>query len=387
MVHGDLLIVGDFNLHYEQDNAVGVSGLKDLLAENNLQQHVQQPTHRMGHTLDLVITRMSDSNITSMDVYPSTISDHHSVIFGVSATMPLPTRHVRQARDFRGMDRAGFTADLATKLGSIDRHQDVETLLEQYEQAVQSTTNVHAPMVSRVRQSRRREPWYNDEIHQARQLRHANEKRWRETKLEVHRQIFVQHRSQVNSMIAKAKREYYETALSTGGQKACFRVVNKLLHAPGKTLPHSSSTKKLCQDFASFFEDKISLIREKIQRQRETEGCDLDATTIPLTGVTLQQLEPTTEDELGKIIRQCTSKTCDLDSCPADLLKDTLDVHLPYLTAVVNGSFHQGLFPRTLRTALVRPLPKKEGLDTECSPIIALSLTFHSSARSWRRWQ
>ena len=45
----------------------------------------------------------------------------------------------------------------------------------------------------------------------------------------MHRLIFVDHRSQVNVMIAKAKRGYYERALSTGEKKTCFAVVNRLL--------------------------------------------------------------------------------------------------------------------------------------------------------------
>ena len=53
---GDLVIARGFKLHYEQGDASGVSGSKELLAENNLQQHVSQPSHRIGLASELVIS-------------------------------------------------------------------------------------------------------------------------------------------------------------------------------------------------------------------------------------------------------------------------------------------------------------------------------------------
>ena len=74
-------------------------------------------------------------------------------------------------------------------------------------------------------------------------------------------------------------------------------------------------------------------------------------------------LEPVTQEELRRVVHQCTFKTCDLHPCPPDLLKKTLDAHIPYLVVVVNDSYQWDLFSKALKTALVRPLLKKEGLD------------------------
>ena len=62
MTHDELLIAGAFNLHFEEPLAPGVSYLKDILAENYLEQRVTQPTHRGGHMLDLAFP---SSNIYS----------------------------------------------------------------------------------------------------------------------------------------------------------------------------------------------------------------------------------------------------------------------------------------------------------------------------------
>ena len=52
----------------------------------------------------------------------------------------------------------------------------------------------------------------------------------------------------------------------------------------------------------------------------------------------LQRLKSVTQEELKKVVCQCTSKTCHLDPCLPDLLKKTLDAHTSYLAVVVNDS-------------------------------------------------
>ena len=81
--------------------------------------------------------------------------------------------------------------------------------------------------------------------------------------------------------------------------------------------------------------------------------------------VRLVQLDQTTDEELEKIIKQCSSKTCCLDSTPTDLLKHSAAAHMPCLVALVNASFQQGVFPEALRSASVIPLLKKETLRVD----------------------
>ena len=56
MASGYLLIVGDFNFHVDSQNNAG-RRFTGLLHSFNLRQHVNDSTHKNGHTLDLIITR------------------------------------------------------------------------------------------------------------------------------------------------------------------------------------------------------------------------------------------------------------------------------------------------------------------------------------------
>lgn len=55
-----LLITGDFNFHMDVPTDPNNLHFRDLLDAMGLVQHVKQPTHIHGHTLDLIITRQSD---------------------------------------------------------------------------------------------------------------------------------------------------------------------------------------------------------------------------------------------------------------------------------------------------------------------------------------
>ena len=54
-----------------------------------------------------------------------------------------------------------------------------------------------------------------------------------------------------------------------------------------------------------------------------------------------------------------------LDPIPTDLLKKCIDVVPPLITTIVNKYFEQGSFLDSLKTAYIRPLIKKPGLDVE----------------------
>ena len=87
---GAVLVLGDSNLHFESNNAPGVTRIQEILAENNLLQCVNQPTNTKCHMLDLVISQSADSMISEIRVEPSGISDQHIITFCMGVTQPTP---------------------------------------------------------------------------------------------------------------------------------------------------------------------------------------------------------------------------------------------------------------------------------------------------------
>ena len=72
-----VLILGDFNLHVDNQSDSFSTEFLNLLNCMNFIQHVTQPTHNRGHILDLIITYGLSASVTSvMDVG---LSDHFCV--------------------------------------------------------------------------------------------------------------------------------------------------------------------------------------------------------------------------------------------------------------------------------------------------------------------
>ena len=76
-----ILISGDFNIQCELKSARGMERMQQILDENGRQQHATCSSHTKGHTLALIITRVSESTVSDVIVERSDISDHYSITF------------------------------------------------------------------------------------------------------------------------------------------------------------------------------------------------------------------------------------------------------------------------------------------------------------------
>ena len=79
----------------------------------------------------------------------------------------------------------------------------------------------------------------------------------------------------------------------------------------------------------------------------------------------LSAFKHVTEKAVERAEHSRLSKHCPLDPIPTWLLKNSIDILAPYLTELANQSFSSGVFPYDLRTAILKPLLKKLGLDPE----------------------
>ena len=68
------------------------------------------------------------------------------------------------------------------------------------------------------------------------------------------------------------------------------------------------------------------------------------------------------QEEIRKIIMKSPSKSCLLDPWPTFLVKECIDILLPSITRLVNGSLAEGVVPDEFKKAIVTPLIKKSSL-------------------------
>ena len=128
-----------------------------LLNYLNFKQHITQPTHNRGHTWDLVITYGLSTGVSS--VVDLAVSDHYYVFFNISsfiqqeAPLPAPCDFIVD----------NFNSKLRSALDSL------------------STKTISIKPTP---------PWIKTEIKQLKRNCRSAERRWRQTKLTVHYDIF-----------------------------------------------------------------------------------------------------------------------------------------------------------------------------------------------------
>jgi len=361
----NLLLVGDFNYHVDNSNEADVSHFLELLASHDLVQHVQGPTHKAGHILDLVITRASEHVVECVTIRNPQLSDHLSVEATLHLSKPPPVRKEFVTRNLRNLDTAEFYQDMQRCQQQISLCDDPDTAVTRYNSMLRAILDKHAPEKTKSVTVRPNTEWYNDEIRTAKQRRRQLERKWRQTNLEIHRQIYCQQRQTVINMIHASKLAYYQAkVVEADNQRDLFNVVDTLLHRPKSSpLPAHTSAKQLADEFCHFFNDKIQRIRDDVADSM----CPVYTLgdTDPPEFSTLSSFTPATQEEVRKILGTAPSKSCPLDPIPTKVVKRYADVTVTMLTDVINRSLEAGTVPTCLKQALVRPLLKKHNLDAE----------------------
>ena len=355
-----VVITGDFNFHMDDATNQHANNFKDILQEFNLMNHVTCATHTAGHTLDLVITRMTSSvvmNVTSNDI----ISDHLSVLFDFNLITPS-TKQEKMRRDINGIDIEAFKIDLQQSELCCSTPTSNEEIVQLYNTTLQELIDVYAPVTRKTVSRRLQAPWYSDEIHQERQKRRQLTRVWKKSKTENHKLSMLNQRDLVRRKTEDAKLVYYAEAIaeSIGDSKLLFRKLNELLNnRQTNPLPSTRTDAENAEDFNVYFIDKIKKLKERFSE--ETVNTDIAQDTCTTTFTTFKKLEC---EKVKSLISAAPNKQCDLDPVPTCILKQCTDIIAPVITTIINNSLAKGTVPDAFKTAIVKPLLKKPGLET-----------------------
>lgn len=353
---GSLLIVGDFNFHVDDIHAQDSKKLLELLLSMDLVQHVHQPTHMKGHTLDLVISRCSDQLVKDVVADPDMPSDHSAIIFHVSIKKPPLVKKTITTRLLKKLNLVAFRDDLYTSVCNIDMSST--SLSSTYDEIFHSILDAHAPVKSKTLTIRPSTPWYTDQLHQLKVEKRKLERNWKRTGLEVHRQIFGSACKNYYSLLNKAKVDYYSAKIGDSDQRSLFQFLNKTF---GRAEDHKLPCDATADDINDFFIDKISRIRTVLDSQPQPVNTYTD-TPIPLQ-TSLPLWKPVTETVLKTIVMTSACKSSAADPVPAWLFKECLDIILPLVATIINQSLSTGIVPSNYKHAIVTPLLKKQDAD------------------------
>jgi len=106
------ILVGDFNFHIDVCTDQNTIKFHQLLDAFNLVQHVNVPTHKAGHILDLVITRGGENLIKDLTLSDPVISDHFAIHCLLSFKKPPFERKETIYRKLKAINTENFIEDI-----------------------------------------------------------------------------------------------------------------------------------------------------------------------------------------------------------------------------------------------------------------------------------
>ena len=144
-----------------------------------------------------------------------------------------------------------------------------EQLMYRYDARLVECLDKHAPLRTiRICTNNTPNPWYDDDIEEARLKRKACEKTLQHSKLEIHRKIYVAARIECTSLISKRKTEYCRDKLEHACNKTMFDLVKTLSGKQHhRQQPNFPQIDKGCDMFSEYFKNKTAKLVIDMQRQ------------------------------------------------------------------------------------------------------------------------
>ena len=152
------------------------------------------------------------------------LSDHFVISFDLLLRKPVREKREIISRNIRALDMHDFRTDVHNLLGSATQSNSTDPL-GIYNTCLRQLLDRHAPLVTRTVTDRTSVPWMTLEIKQAKAQLCLAERKWSESGLAVHREIYVKQRYLVSNMISKAKKNFLcHNIVHCGNSRELFRL-------------------------------------------------------------------------------------------------------------------------------------------------------------------
>lgn len=356
-----VVITGDLNLHLDVSDGRDACRFHELLDAFGMHQSVAMPTHRDGHTLDVVVTR-SDLSLPTVDVRPSNeFSDHSLILFQLPLPRP-PLQYVDvSTRAWKKFDGENFRADLLDSqlcvLPESVKSASVDELMDVYDCTMSTLLDKYAPRRVVRKRHQPATPWFDSDCAAAKRKARMFERRYRRTRSNADRREWIREVRLKQRLYAKKQNSFWEDKIanSQGKPQKLWANLSAVLRRQKTTPPAAHGLD--AETFSSAFAAKVDGVHSSTAGASPPSFVD---SVLESPFDSFSQVDVTT---VQRLISQAANKTCELDPVPTWVVKKFATELSPFLTVLINASYRDGVFPSTQKCAVVTPVLKKATLD------------------------
>ena len=376
------ILLGDFNVRFQDDTDRFTQKFKALLDSEGWLQHVAGPTHNRGSTLDLVLTRSSDlSSLEELENYwAPELPDHSLVSFvlgvvGSSSTQDFKMVTSRRMKDF---DIEDLREDVLRSNLCGDLPEDLNECVALYDTSLRGFMDSRAPVVTRKVRVRNA-PWFNasyEVCQEAKRKRRAKERAYRKVlrqstssgEIQKHLEICKAQVKETERILRDAREKYFSSRLEAQQHdpRATWQTANHLLgREKVEVLPGNIEKEAMADAFMGAFQGKVEKIYNSLEQKRKDIPDGPEEVRGYRSSVPEFKFQKVSDETLRATIKEMGNKHCGLDPIPTSFVKKLFGELLPVLSKTVNDSLLSGVFPESLKTANIRPTIKKADLDPD----------------------
>ena len=309
---GFVCLVGDMNIHFDNPLQSLTKQTLSTLSLYSLVQVINKPTHRCGHIIDCVIVRPDDDIHRKFTVTDSLESDHYCTksYFNISVSKTSTLY-----RTVRNIDRPSFIAELS----SVSEFSSVENA-NQFCDFLRTVLDKHAPPSLRKVITHSSSPWFESiryELFITKRERRQAERKWRNTKLTIFKDLYGQTEHKVSKLVHTAKCKFYTERIAlASSSKELHQIVNTLSNRhPPKILPTIYSSADLPSIFIKHSTNKVEKLRANIASEHVTSTL-----VTGTTAANFSSFEKVSQLTVKECILNSAPKSCELDLIPSKLL-------------------------------------------------------------------
>jgi hypothetical protein len=362
-----IILLGDFNVNWNCNghDKILLSSMADTFS---LKQIVVDPTHTSVSTatlIDLVFVSDPDLVHSYQQHQVPSISHHDLILFHYHIPKPKHQPKFILSRNLKQLNSPEYKSELQTQdWASVFTAEDIDSKLERFNSLLMSVINKHAPL-RKFRVTRPPAPWLNDEIRASEKIRDNIFSKHRSELLQtpgMHKEgtrywnDYKIARNAVNSLIRRAKTQYYKSALDENYKKPklLWKNLDYLdIHKP----------KGFSSDITSNFSaEALNTQFLKVFNSAPAAPSDLSSFS-NLNNLNLEETEPfalsvINEKDIVNYIKNIKTNARGVDDINLTMLRASLPHIASPILHIINFCICNSVFPSQWKQSVIRPIPK-----------------------------
>ena len=206
------------------------------------------------------------------------------------------------------------------------------------------------------------------EASDSKKKRRRLERKWKRTGIESDRLAYRKCCRSTILLINKSRAAFYASRIASFPNDPWKRwaSIKDLLHNWVKDNSRTAEEDRLtCNSTSAFFLQKLQRINDAITIKLSGHVSNPFSYDRSHVGQRLSSFTEVTIDEIRKLLTSVPAKSSPVDFVPTSVVKACPELFAEIIVKLANLSFGEGRFPKKFRSALVKPLLKKEGLDSD----------------------